>query len=152
MTCDECVRDRQVCILGTFRPQNAMRSCYANHYVVFVSSRWKSSDFICWPENWTSRAAPKLYIPSTRKICFILWHKKLIVSAVKYWIMDYFFHFSSFCVKIHSNLNKFTIKKNYCYIVSDLKFLLEIQAILPKTSPFLSAQMAVLSSCFFKCL
>ena len=58
MTCDDCVRDRQVCILGTFRPQNAMRSCYANHYVVFVSSRWKSSDFICWPENWTSRAAP----------------------------------------------------------------------------------------------
>ena len=58
MTCDDCVRDRQVCILGTFRPQNAMRSCYVNHYVVFVSSRWKSSDFICWPENWTSRAAP----------------------------------------------------------------------------------------------
>ena len=58
MTCDDCVRDRQVCILGTFRPQNAMRSCYANHYVVFVSSRWKSSDFICWPENWTSRVAP----------------------------------------------------------------------------------------------
>ena len=40
------------------------------------------------------------------------------------------------------------MKKLYCYIVSDLRFLLEIQAILPETSPFLSAQMAVLSSFF----
>ena len=35
-----------------------------------------------------------------------------------------------------------------CYIVSDLRFLLEIQAILPETSPFSSTQMAVLSSFF----
>ena len=41
------------------------------------------------------------------------------------------------------------MKKLDCYIVSDLRFLLEIQAILPETtSPFLSAQMAVLSSFF----
>jgi hypothetical protein len=33
-------------------------------------------------------------------------------------------------------------------IVSDLRFLLEIKAIQPETSPFLSAQMAVLSSFF----
>ena len=32
--------------------------------------------------------------------------------------------------------------------MSDLRFLLEIQAILPETSLFLSAQMAVLSSFF----
>ena len=51
-------------------------------------------------------------------------------------------------MKIHSKLNKFRIKKLNCYIVSDLRFLLEIQAILPETSPFLSAQMAVLSSFF----
>ena len=52
-------------------------------------------------------------------------------------------------MKIHSKLNKFRIKKKLdCYIVSDLRFLLEIQAILSETSPFLSAQMAVLSSFF----
>ena len=49
-------------------------------------------------------------------------------------------------MKIHSKLNNFRIKKLDCYIVSDLRFLLEIQAVLPETSPFLSAQMAVLSS------
>ena len=36
-----------------------------------------------------------------------------------------------------------------CYIFSDLRFLFEIQAILPKTSPFLAAQMA-LPSIFFQ--
>jgi hypothetical protein len=55
--------------------------------------------------------------------------------------MGYFFHFSSF-------LNKFKIKKLDCYIVSDLRFLLEIQAILPETSPFLSAQIALVSTFF----
>ena len=50
---------------------------------------------------------------------------------------------------MHSRSNKFRIKKNLdCNIVSDLKFLLEIQAILPETSPILSAQMAVLSRFF----
>ena len=49
---------------------------------------------------------------------------------------------------MHSKLNKFSIKKLDCYIVSDLRFLLEIQDILPETSPFLSAQMVVLSSFF----
>jgi putative flippase GtrA len=39
-------------------------------------------------------------------------------------------------------------KKVVCYIVSDLWILLEIQAILPETSLFLSAQLAVLSSFF----
>ena len=43
--------------------------------------------------------------------------------------MGYFFHFSRFLD-----------------IASDLSFLLEIQAIPPKISPFLSAQMAVLSN------
>ena len=62
-----------------------------------------------------------------------------------YW---YFFHLSSFLMKIHSKLNKLRIKKIDCYIVSDLRFLLEIQAILQETSLFLSAQMAVLSSFF----
>jgi hypothetical protein len=47
-----------------------------------------------------------------------------------------------FLTKIHSKFNKFRVKK------LDLRFLLEIQAILPETSPFLSAQMAVLSSFF----
>ena len=42
----------------------------------------------------------------------------------------------------------FQDKKLDCYIVSDLRFLLEIQAILPETCPFLFAQMAVLSSFF----
>ena len=51
-----------------------------------------------------------------------------------------------FWIEIHSKLNKFRIKKLDCYIVSDFRFLLEIQAILLETSPFLSAQMAVLSS------
>ena len=52
-------------------------------------------------------------------------------------------------MKIHSKLNKFRIKNKLdCYIVSDLRFLLEIQAILPNNSPFLSAQMAVLSNFF----
>ena len=65
---------------------------------------------------------------------------------VKSWVI--FFTFQVIWMKIHSKLNKFRIKKLDCYIVSDLRFLLEIQAILPKTSPFLSAQMAVLSSFF----
>ena len=60
--------------------------------------------------------------------------------------MGYFFHFSRFWM-IPSKLNKFRIKKLDCYIVSDLKFLHEIQAILPETRP-LSAQMSVLSSFF----
>ena len=53
--------------------------------------------------------------------------------------------FKFFWMKIHSKLNKFRIKNRllYCF-----RFLLEIQAILPKTSPFLSAQIAVLSSFF----
>jgi hypothetical protein len=51
-------------------------------------------------------------------------------------------------MKIHSKLNEFRIKKLDCYIVSDLRFLLEIQAIVPKISPFLSSQMAVLCSFF----
>jgi hypothetical protein len=51
-------------------------------------------------------------------------------------------------MKIHSKLNKFRIKKLDWYIVSDLRVLLEIQAILPETSPFLSAQMAVLEQLF----
>jgi hypothetical protein len=44
-----------------------------------------------------------------------------------------FFSFQVFEVKIHSKLNKF--------IFSDLRFLLEILAILPKTSSFLCDQM-----------
>ena len=51
-------------------------------------------------------------------------------------------------MKIHPKLNKFRIKRLDGYIVSDLRFLLKIQAILPETSPFLFAQMAVLSSSF----
>ena len=43
---------------------------------------------------------------------------------------------------------KFRTKKLDGFIVSDLRFLLEIRAILPETSPFLSAQMAVPSSLF----
>ena len=62
--------------------------------------------------------------------------------------MGYFFTFQVFWMKIQTKLNRFRIKKLYCYIVSDLRFLLEIQAILPETSPFLFAQMAVLSSFF----
>ena len=62
--------------------------------------------------------------------------------------MGYFFHV--FWKKLHSKLTKFRIKKYVldCYIVSDLRFLLEIQAILPKTSPFSCAQMAMLSGFF----
>ena len=62
-----------------------------------------------------------------------------------------YFHllFNILSMKIHSKLNKFKIKKLDCYIVPHLRFLLEIlQAILPETSPFLSSQMAVLSSFF----
>ena len=63
--------------------------------------------------------------------------------------MVYFFHFSRFFwMKIHPKLNKFRIKELDWYIVSDFRFLLEIQAILPKTSLFLPAQMAVLYSFF----
>ena len=51
-------------------------------------------------------------------------------------------------MKINSKLNKFRIKKLECYIVSGLRFLLEIQAILPETSPFSFVQMAMLSSFF----
>ena len=36
----------------------------------------------------------------------------------------------------------------HCYIVSDFRFLLEIQAILPETSPFSLVQMAVFNSFF----
>ena len=57
--------------------------------------------------------------------------------------------FKFFWMKIHSKLNRFRINKILdCYIVSDLRFLLEIQGILPETNPYLSAQMAVLSSFF----
>ena len=49
-----------------------------------------------------------------------------------------------FWMKMHSKLNKLLD----CYIVSDLRFLLEIQAILPETKTFLSNQMAGLSSFF----
>ena len=59
---------------------------------------------------------------------------------------------SLFWMKIHSKLNEFRIKILDSYIISDLRFLLEIQAILPETSPFLAAQMAVLSSFFQKFL
>jgi hypothetical protein len=50
------------------------------------------------------------------------------------------FTFQVYWMKIHSKLNKFGTKNT---IVSDLRFLLEIQAILPETSPFLCVQMAV---------
>ena len=70
----------------------------------------------------------------------------MLNSWFKSW--DISFNFQVFWMKIHSKLNRFRIKKLDCYIVSDLRFLLEIQAILPETSPFLSAQMAVLSSFF----
>jgi hypothetical protein len=50
-------------------------------------------------------------------------------------------------MKIHSKMNKFRIKNK---IVADLRYLLEIQAIMPEASPFLSAKMAVLSSFFSK--
>ena len=50
-------------------------------------------------------------------------------------------------MKIHFELNKFGIKNILdCYIVSNLRFLLEIQAIMLEISPFSSAQMAMLSS------
>ena len=52
-------------------------------------------------------------------------------------------------MKIHSKLNELKIKKLDCYIIPEFRFLLEIQAILSETSPFISAQMTVLSS-FFK--
>jgi hypothetical protein len=65
---------------------------------------------------------------------------------LKSWVIP--FTFQGFWMKIHSKLNKFSIKKLDCYVVSDLRFLLEIQAILLETSPFLSAQMAVMSSFF----
>ena len=71
---------------------------------------------------------------------------KMLNSWFKSWVIS--FTFQVFWMKVHSKLNKFSIKKLGCYIVSDLRFLLEIQAILPKTSPFLFAQMAVLSSFF----
>ena len=51
-------------------------------------------------------------------------------------------------MKIHSKLNELRIKKLECYIVSELRFVLEIQANLPETSSSLSAQIAVLNSFF----
>ena len=64
--------------------------------------------------------------------------------------MGYSFHFSSFWMKIHSKLNRFRIKEKIldCYIAYDLRYLLEIQGIQPKTSPFLYPIMAVNSSFF----
>ena len=56
--------------------------------------------------------------------------------------------FKFFERKYLQKLNKFSIKNLDCYIVSDLRFLLEIQDILPETSPFLYAWMAVLSTFF----
>ena len=59
-----------------------------------------------------------------------------------------FFTFQVFWMIIHPKLNKFRLKRLDGYIVSDLRFLFKIQAILPETSPFLFAQMTVLSSFF----
>ena len=56
--------------------------------------------------------------------------------------------FPVFWMKIHFKLNNSEKKILDCHIVSDLRILLEIQGVLPETSPFLSAQMAVLSSFF----
>ena len=70
-------------------------------------------------------------------------------TIFKSWVIS--FTSQVFWMKIHSKLDKFRIKKLECYIVSDLRFLLEIKAILPETSPLISAQMAVLS-CFFQML
>ena len=41
---------------------------------------WGSLSEGCWVSFWGS---PKLYIPSTLNIYFILWHTQLIVCAVK---------------------------------------------------------------------
>ena len=65
---------------------------------------------------------------------------KMFKSWFKSWVIS--FTFQVFWMKIHSKLNKFRIKQLDCYIVSEFRFLLETQAILPETSPFLSAQMA----------
>ena len=68
--------------------------------------------------------------------------------------MGYFIRFSIFFgwKYILNRINSEFKKKIDCYIVSDLRFLLKKvkiqQAILLETSPFLSAQMAVLSSFF----
>ena len=44
----------------------------------------------------------KLYIPSTLNTDYILWHTQLIVCAVKYYIMGYYFQV--FGLKKHSKL------------------------------------------------
>ena len=73
--------------------------------------------------------------------------KLYITSTLNIDLISFTFH--DFLMKIHSKLNKFRIKKTLdCYIVSNFMFLFEIQVILPETSPFSSAQMAVLSSFF----
>jgi hypothetical protein len=43
--------------------------------------------------------------------------------------------FKFFWMKIHSKLKSETKKKLDCYIISDFRFLLEIQAILPTVGP-----------------
>ena len=60
------------------------------------------------------------------------------------------FTFQVFWVKIHSKLNEFRILKYQIAILFPISgfYLKYIQAILPETSPFSTAQMAVLSSFF----
>ena len=66
--------------------------------------------------------------------------------------MVFSFTFQVFWMKIHSKLNRFRIKKLYWHIVSDFRFLLGIQAILPKNSLFLSAQMVFKYLQYMECI
>ena len=44
-------------------------------------------------------------IPSTLNTDYLLWHIQLIDCAVKYYIMGYYFHFSSFLGEKNSKLS-----------------------------------------------
>ena len=48
-----------------------------------------------------SNSAAKLYIPSTLNTDYLLWHTQSIVCAVEFWILGYYFHFSSFLCEKH---------------------------------------------------
>ena len=71
----------------------------------------------------------------------ILWHTQLIVCAVKYQIMGYYFHFSSFLGKNSGLESRFL----FCLI---FQFYLMYRLICQKQLHFLSAQIALVSTLF----
>ena len=109
---------------------SAMSLCVISTHATLYIRR----NFLVFCTLFESLLVSKFYIPSTLNMDYF---------------MGYFFHFSQLWLKIYSTFNwKFRIEIQNAIFFSDFRSLLDVQSNLPETSPFLSAQMAVLSSSF----